>query len=169
MKKKYYDFIIDIPEFKIKKGDVCYRENGSYVMESSGKVLPSYLKMDSSVVSAHPYIREYENGMYVLPNELPSRYPGGLYIIDDFHPKDNKYVIKSVNDSSKILTLSVSKFKVADVYFFLDSKGKIQMTYTGKDTEADEWRKFNYNMFKTKDDAQRRKDEIIVGWAACLK
>ena len=164
--KKYYDFLIDIPEFKIKKGDVCYRENGKYLMESSNRELPSYLKMDSNVISAHPYDRMFENGTFVIPNGqvLPSKYPSGLYVITDFYVRQNKYAIQSINDNSKTASVSVKNFKVAEIYFFIDSKGKIQMTYTGKDKDADEWRKISFNMFKKKEDAQKYRDSVISAW-----
>jgi hypothetical protein len=168
--KKYDDFIISIPALGIKKGDIVYKEDKVFKFEKNGCEVPSYIKMDATTISEHPYLRKYDNGTLVVPNPgaLYSKFPGGLYVITDFLVKENRYVITSVNDKSKVANVSDKKFKLADIYYFLDSKGRVQMSYTGKDAEADEWRNVSHNMFKSKEDADSYKNEIIAKWVTCI-
>lgn len=48
-----------------------------------------------------------------------------------------------------------------EIYYFLSSKGVVQSAVTGKDEEADKWRKITNNFFTTKKCAQEEKIKIL--------
>lgn len=166
-----------MPEFKIKKGDVIIRNNtsGRYTTADGKTMLPTYLKLDSCVMI--PINQQFGIGdvVIVAENEIPKGFSKGLYKVTDYYPKQEKYVVTALHGDTRTtinsneIKLSEKYLKAADVYYFLDSKGNVQMTYTGKDKEADEWRAVVYNIYKTKDDARKHKEELIAGFAACLR
>ena len=168
--KNYFSFKINIPEFGIKKGDIVALENGVFSLEMSGKILPPYLKLDESILKEELDLRKFPNGTLVVPNpgKLPSKFPGGLYVITDFSVRLKKYTVTSANDKSKSERLKATDFHVAELYYFIDSRGIVQMTYHGKDRAADHWRSLVDNMFSSKEDAEIYRKNLIGNKVTCL-
>lgn len=173
---RYFKAIVAMPEFKIKKGDVILRNNtsGRY-MTVDNTLLPTYLKLDSCVMI--PINQQFGIGdvVIVAESQIPNGFSKGLYKVVDYYPKQEKYVVSALHGDTRTtlkgneIKVSEKYLKAAEVYYFLDSKGHPQMTYAGKDKEADEWRAVIYNVYKTKEDAQKHKEELIAGFAACLR
>lgn len=175
-KVKFFKAIIAMPEFSIKKGDVITRDNtsGRYSI-SDGTILPTYLKLDSCVMLPITQTLNIGDVITVDENRIPKGYSKGLYKVVDYYPKQEKYLVSALHGDTRFtlngndIKLSEKYLKKAEVYYFLDSKGIIQMTYTGKDKSADDWRTISYNIYKTKEDAQKHKEALVAGYAACLR
>lgn len=82
-----------------------------------------------------------------------------MYVIKTFNVKSKTYELSFV-DSPKIAYSAIyeSHLKETSIYYFVSSRGGVQMAVLGKDKTADRWRAVTNNMFAEKNDAIRWRD-----------
>lgn len=166
-KSTIYKAIVSIPEFGIKKGDIIVfdRTARNYSIESTGRVLPEYLNLRPGK-EIQLVMQFHATGTIVVPNDgcIPKTFPTGMYVIADFYSRQEKYKLVPISQVGKdyqSITLPDSKFKAVKTYYFISSTGTVQMTYLGKDKNADDWRAANNNVFKSKDEATAIKESKL--------
>ena len=66
-----------------------------------------------------------------------------------------------VNFNNQIIDVDKKHFKITEMYYFVDSKGKIQKTLVGADIPTDNYRKLIGNYFLTKDDVYQYEIKFV--------
>lgn len=98
-----------------------------------------------------------------------SLYPIGAVISDKnnvnalgevvyYNMENNLYVIKNGNGSH--LKICFDNAIVRETYYFISSSGKVQRDYVGRDVFTENFRKKTNNYFKTKEEANKKLNEI---------
>lgn len=88
-------------------------------------------------------------------------YNGKLYVIININHMNGYCQLKEYYANVTINHVMYTKLTIADIYYFINSSGKISTSYIGKDADADIWRQKTSNMFYTKDDATKYRDNIL--------
>lgn len=73
---------------------------------------------------------------------------------------NNFYFLKA-NFNGKKIQVDIRHIKLAETYYFIDSKGKIQIATIGKDVSADNYRKNISNYFDSKDEAYQHQIKVV--------
>lgn len=90
------------------------------------------------------------------------KYENIVYEVVGFDNGQKRYDLCFI-DSNRFAFKGVAEkwLEKVEIYYFLSSKGVVQSAVTGKDEEADKWRKLTNNFFTTKKCAQEEKIKIL--------
>lgn len=151
---KKYIVKCDIEALFLKKGDILVINNGIPCLERNIKQGFPFVDIHN-VKFFEEYNDKFKIGEYVI-------YEKNLYIVNKINRVHKMYDLSFIG-SNKIVVKNISEtwLKKAEIYYFLSSKGVVQSAIIDKDEVADKWRKLTNNFFMNKEDAQKRKDELI--------
>lgn len=154
-----------ISHLNIYKGDKIFKKNGKLYFRKNGREIPSWLNVDSDYfkVENEPY--KYNVGETVKytieTNTYKQRHPDHLFIGVVTNIDERSITIKRDNSNGMIDNVPYHNVKEKiNVYYFIDSKGKIQSDYVGKDVEVDKYRKKVGNFYESKDLAREARNKI---------
>jgi hypothetical protein len=172
---KTYRAKVNLPGGCVKDALIC---DGKYV--ATGKpcpydcaneknffeeILPPKYPVDTAVILKEPLMcklcdvqgnQKYGRNTFTLPAYTEFFIKGEikkntvLYIVVSFGNQGNYYLIPEKN------------IQIAEVYFYVSSKGIIHHSYVGRDTGAEKFRKLVGNFHKTKIEAEGYKNKLIV-------
>jgi len=150
---------VELPGYKsgtvlVKRNEMWYSDNRIFsipVPETISKNDPFYEELTEEyclVAGDKINIKKQFLSKYKLP-------------IGEFTPiifmeylKNNDFFLKA-NLNGKVIQVDVRHIKIANVYYFVDSKGKTQITTFGKEPDADTYRRKVGNFFISKEDANK--------------
>lgn len=105
----------------------------------------------------------FNEEQYVLyNNQYSSKKQNVLCWIEEVDNLKEKYLIREVNGHSEFYTAE-KELTPVDVYWFINSEGKIHMTYIGKNPCRDEYTGLMHNRFERVEYARAFLDDLKKG------
>lgn len=98
-----------------------------------------------------------------------AKYPAGIIVqyknkmckvLKTPTPLHDNYILKDYYGNQVYDDIAECSIKKADTYYFINTEGKICMTFIGKNKQRDTWCAITNNMFKTQEDAANYADKI---------
>ena len=144
----------DIKELYLKKGEILGIKNGVPCLAKNEERKFPYIDLHNTKFF-EPFTEKFKRGDYV-------KYENIVYEVVGFDNGQKRYDLCFI-DSNKFAFKGVAEkwLEKVEIYYFLSSKGVVQSAVTGKDEEADKWRKITNNFFTTKKCAQEEKIKIL--------
>ena len=149
-----------ISHLNIYKGDKFYKnENGNIILRKNGKSFPSWLNLDSEYFSVMKVPTIYNGGEVVKYQPM---YLNNRPMFTGVVISANERIVQIQRDNTSVIDeVTYDRIKEQVMrYFFIDSKGKIQSDYSGKDVEVDKYRKKVGNFYETKELAREARNKI---------
>lgn len=151
---KKYIVKCDIKELYLKKGEILIIKNNTPCLAKNEERKFPYIDLHSTKFF-EPFTEKFKRGDYV-------KYENIVYEVVGFDNGQKRYDLCFI-DSNRFAFKGVAEklLEKVEIYYFLSSKGVVQSAVTGKDEEADKWRKLTNNFFTTKKCAQEEKIKIL--------
>jgi len=151
---------INVNDINIKAGEIAEMQpDGSYKTKS-GITIPSYIDIDNKKNFTEVVVR-FSIGEFVVVNTEVFTVPNYVGIVADIvldknSPNNVQYFIEPYekNKNVKRIKIPFTKLSKAELYWFINSKGKVNSRFKGLDPIADNWLKVSNNCFKTREEAR---------------